>query len=204
VVAKSCPLKSVGRVRASFPLPLKLTRNGNTAMSHHHHHHHHHQQSGEWEEWREEEDDYQTTYQETRYYTPPQQPPPPTVYYSPPQEPPPGQYPRQETERGYYAPPPRPPPEQFPGYYGAPLAPPAQRAYARYTPPPASPGIYPSDYLGRLPSPAPQPMALPQYAQNFHPELGSQYQYQYSQCNGRKKVSPSQLRVECVLNDRPC
>lgn len=48
--------------------------------------------------------------------------------------------------------------------------------------------MYPSDYVGRLPSPAPQPMALPQYAQNFHPELGSQYQFQYSQCNGRKKV----------------
>jgi hypothetical protein len=34
----------------------------------------------------------------------------------------------------------------------------------------------------------PTPLPVPRGPQDFHRELGAQYQFQYSQCNGKKKV----------------
>jgi metacaspase-1 len=117
--------------------------------------------------------------------------------YYPPEDPPEDQYSR-EAE---YAPPPGPPPTSDygqEGYYQRPPGPPPGpfQGNLGYAPPQfPPPGIRPP------PSPSPQefthqyrpdgqaggPMAIPTYAQNFHQQL-PQYQFQYSQCTGRRKA----------------
>src|SRR5579862_1138765 len=90
-----------------------------------------------------------------------------------------------------------------PTYYSPPLAPPQGQSYI-YTPPASgSPpphwqqnGLY--GYGGsqidqgyEVPHedfPTSTPLRVPEHSQTFHPELGSQYQFQYSQCTGKRKA----------------
>jgi hypothetical protein len=89
-------------------------------------------------------------------------------------------------------------PEPAPTYYSAPLEPPPGRTYI-YTPPgsppPRSSFEYGSSPYGNEPryqesqrEYIPPPITVPTEPQGFHPELGSQYQFQYSQCTGKRKV----------------
>jgi len=89
-------------------------------------------------------------------------------------------------------------PEPVPTYYSAPLEPPPGRTYI-YTPPGSPPPRnnfeYGSSPYGNEPryqehqrEYIPPPITVPTEPQGFHPELGSQYQFQYSQCTGKRKA----------------
>ena len=88
-------------------------------------------------------------------------------------------------------------PEPAPTYYSAPLEPPPGRTYI-YTPPGSPPPRNNFEYgtspygQPRYQEPQreylPPPITVPTEPQGFHPELGSQYQFQYSQCTGKRKV----------------
>jgi hypothetical protein len=82
------------------------------------------------------------------------------MFYSTPLEPPPG--------RTYIYTPPGTPPRRFSTYSSPPFG--DESAYQE-----------PVSHYGT-------PLAVPDEPQGFHPELGSQYQFQYSQCTGKRKV----------------
>lgn len=86
----------------------------------------------------------------------------------------------------YYNPPPPGPGGQH--FYPPPEYPPPASVYNYPSPQPQ----FPAQDLPEFPSHHANPMPIPEDPQNFHHQLGSQYQFQYSQCNGKKKViSPS-------------
>lgn len=73
-----------------------------------------------------------------------------------------------------------------PGQYPPPSIPP-QPFYGGYPPPTQTPPTnYPNAYRDFQHEP---PIPVPHHGQAFHPELApEQYKFQYSQCNGRRKV----------------
>jgi len=134
----------------------------------HHHQHHNHHHTHQHHHSQE---------LESYYYEAPSGGPPPGAYnqydqgYNPPAYPPQG---GGYGGYGEYAPPPGPPPQQGYGGYGG------------------------DQYGSREYQYADQPIPVPHHHQSFHPQLGNQYQFQYSQCTGRRKVHTPAETEQCA------
>ena len=95
-----------------------------------------------------------------------------------------------ENQRTNYAPPIQPPPGMQRMYSPPHYPPPPSSAY-NYSPPRdyfPEPDRFMNGYRNQIDA---SPIPLPAGPQTFHQQLGSQYQFQYSQCTGRRKVIPS-------------